>query len=163
MEKCKYGYLRETQEIADKEGTNKITGLCRTGLDTYLKVIFPKVNDWIHDECIPGSGRLFRPDYRSEKLKLIVEFDGMPHYTNPENVLSDIKKTKFYIRLGYKVVRIPLFIQLTNKVVEQLFCIKVKKKLFPEGWWSMSIYDQCTPAFFCPLGIKRIQRKKKLN
>ena len=33
-------------------------------------------------------------------------------------------------------------------------------QIFPDGYyWSMSIHDQCTPAFLCPLGIKRMQKE----
>lgn len=51
---------------------------------------------------------------RSESLKLIVEIDGLPHYQNPIVILKDKEKTKLYEEFGYKVVRIPYFIQLTN-------------------------------------------------
>lgn len=155
-----FGFLRESQEIADKSGTSKL-GIARTGLDTYLSVIFPHTKDWIYDKVISGSGRLFRPDYRSESLKLIVEFDGLPHYTNPVNVLLDKEKTMFYEKLGYKVVRIPFFIQLTNSVVKTLFGVNVKTKLFPEDVASMCVADSCTPAFMCVLGIKRMQQEFK--
>ena len=72
----KWGYLRETSEKAKKAGKDKDTGLHRTGLDDYLKVIFPNINDWIHDKALGKINDKFyrnRPDYRSEKLKLIVE------------------------------------------------------------------------------------------
>ncbi len=42
------------------------SGLCRTGLDSYLQVIFPEVRDWVHDRAIPGAlGKLKgkRPAY----------------------------------------------------------------------------------------------------
>lgn len=41
----KFGYLRETQEQADKAGIDIDTSVIRTGLDTYLKIIFPEIND----------------------------------------------------------------------------------------------------------------------
>lgn len=47
-----WGFLRETTEAAQKAGIDKDTGLPRTGLDGYLKVIFPDVDDWIHDKPI---------------------------------------------------------------------------------------------------------------
>lgn len=43
--KEKWGYLRETSELALKAGIDKNTGLHRTGLNDYLKVIFPDVDD----------------------------------------------------------------------------------------------------------------------
>lgn len=43
--------------MADKAGINKDTELYRTGLEDYLKVIFPEipVGEWIHDKTIKGK------------------------------------------------------------------------------------------------------------
>lgn len=43
MNDKKWGFLRETKELAQKAGLDADTGLHRTGLDEYLKVIFPDV------------------------------------------------------------------------------------------------------------------------
>ena len=82
----KWGFLRETTEAAIKAGLDADTGLHRTGLNEYLAVIFPDTNDWIHDKAlgeVNGEKIRNRPDYRSESLKIIVEFDGLPHHNNP--------------------------------------------------------------------------------
>jgi hypothetical protein len=74
----KWGFLRETVAMAEKEGIDRETGWHKTGLEEYLKVIFPVIDDWIHDKAIgevKGKKYRNRPDYRSEKLKLIIEFD----------------------------------------------------------------------------------------
>lgn len=155
----KYGFLRETSELALKAGQDKETGIHRTGLDEYLHAIFPTVNDWVHDKPIGFVNDNYcrkRPDYRSELLKLIVEFDGLQHYTSPSNILRDKENTSFYVGLGYHVVRIPYFIQLTNKVVEQLFGIIVAEPLFPEGIPSLGPKSKNTPAFLCLKGIHRM-------
>ena len=89
----KWGYLREHSSKAI--GCDKLTKFHRTGFDEYTKIIFPNVTDWIYDSIIPNSGRKFRPDWRSESLKLIVEFDGLPHYQKPTQILSDIERTRF--------------------------------------------------------------------
>ena len=126
----KWGFLRENGASARKAGTDPATGLHRTGLDEYLRIIFPETNDWIHDQPIGeigGKKRRIRPDYRSESLKLIVEFDGLQHYTNPVNILKDLNNTAIYEQGGYKVVRIPYFIQLTNEVVKSMFVVEVNK------------------------------------
>jgi hypothetical protein len=156
----KYGFLRETEEQAKKCGIDKKTGMHRTGLDTYLKVIFPDIDDWVHDKLFPKNirdkykfGRR-RPDYRSESLNLIVEFDGIQHYQSPERCATDIENKYLYEKAGYTVVRIPYFIQLTNQVVKQLFDIEVKEQLFPEGISSLDY--GCYPAYLCPAGIKRM-------
>lgn len=130
----------------------------KTGLDEYLKVIFPEIDDWIHDKTIPNLKTKIRPDYRSEKLKLIVEFNGLPHYQKPDVILKDKEKEQLYVALGYKVVVIPYFIQLTNKAVKTLFGVSVDEQLFDETIPSLYSCDACTPAFLCPMGIQRMAK-----
>lgn len=155
----KWGFLRETSVQAKGAGLDKDTGLHRTGLEDYLKIIFPNVDDWVHDRALGlVDGKLYRsrPDYRSEKLKLIVEFDGLQHYTKPDIIEKDLKTTKLYQTFGYKVVRIPYFIQLTNKAVKTLFDIEVSEELFDETISSLGIEGQNTPAYLCPAGVVRM-------
>ena len=154
--KYKWGYLRETEEKALKAKISPAYGMRRTGLDTYLKVIFPKTNDWIHDKRVPNCIKNTRPDYRSESLKLIIEFNELNHYTKPNIILKDIEKEKMYKDMVYKVVQIPFFIQLTNQAVEKMFEVIVKEQLFNGNVPSLLVDDSCTPAFLCPLGIKRM-------
>ena len=157
----RWGYLRETKEAATKDGIDVETGLHRTGLEEYLKVIFPNTSDWIHDKTIEGSGLKTRPDYRSESLKLIIEFDGTQHYNNPLNIYNDQTKTQNYIDKGYKVVHIPYFIQLTNNAIKELFGVEVKEKMFNPIFPSLGPYDKNTPAFLCYEGIKRMAKEFK--
>ena len=160
MVKEKWGFLRETTEAAIKAGIDRGTGLHRTGLNEYLKVIFPDIDDWVHDKAlgltVNNKVCRKRPDYRSEKLKLIVEFDGIQHYTMPDRIKNDVLSTKFYESLGYKVVRIPYFIQLTNKAVKYFFNVDVKEPLFNENIHSMDKNDRNTPAFLCGAGVLRM-------
>ena len=154
----KYGFLRETKETAIKAGIDKNTGLLRTGLDEYLEIIFPNVHDWIHDKPIGyvnGQKCRFRPDYYSKQLNIIVEYDGLNHYQNPDIILKDQQHTKIYESDGIKVIRIPYFIQLTRSVVSELFSIDVGFELFDENIPSFDINNRCTPAYMCPLGIER--------
>lgn len=44
---------------------------------------------WIHDKCFIDRRR---PDYRNDKLKFIVEFNGYQHYTNSKVILNDYDK-----------------------------------------------------------------------
>ncbi len=160
----KWGFLRETSEQAKKAGIDKDTGIHRTGLDEYLKLIFPTTNDWIHDKMIGKvDGTLYRsrPDYRSESLKLIIEFDGLPHYQKPDIILKDERNTKLYQSFGYTVVRIPYFIQLTNKAVKELFDIEIEEALFDEKISSLGKEGKNTPAFLCPSGIQRMAKEFK--
>ena len=158
--KEKWGFLRETTEAAIKAGIDRGTGLHRTGLNEYLKVIFPDIDDWVHDKAlgltVNNKVCRKRPDYRSEKLKMIVEFDGIQHYTMPDRIKNDVLSTRFYESLGYKVVRIPYFIQLTNKAVKYFFNVDVKEPLFNENIHSMDKNDRNTPAFLCGAGVLRM-------
>jgi hypothetical protein len=160
----KWGFLRETDALAKKAGIDKDTGMHRTGLEDYLKVIFPKVDDWIHDKALGMvGGTLYRsrPDYRSEILKLIIEFDGLQHYTKPDIIEKDIKTTELYLKLGYKVVRIPYFIQLSNKAVKTFFNVDASEELFDETISSLGIQGRNTPAYLCPAGVKRMAEEYK--
>ncbi len=164
MKQNKWGFLRETTELAQKAGIDRDTGLHRTGLNEYLKIIFPEIADWVHDKTIPmeltGYKKLrIRPDYRSEQLKLIIEFDGLQHYTNPNQIKQDENNTKLYESFGYKVVRIPYFIQLTNKCVKLLFNREINEPLFNENIPSIGIKGKNTPAFLCPAGAKRMKQE----
>ena len=164
MTENKWGFLRETTALAKKAGIDKATGLHRTGLEEYLKVIFSKTSDWIHDKAIGelnGERYRKRPDYRSETLKIIIEFDGLQHYTNPDIIEKDIENTKLYNSFGYKVVRIPYFIQLTNKAVKTLFDIEVSEALFDEKISSLSTNGRNSPAYLCPAGVKRMAKEFK--
>lgn len=156
----RWGFLRECCDMAG--GIDSATGLHRTGFEEYARVIFPDVSDWIHDSTIPNSGKRCRPDWRSESLKLIVEFDGVQHYQSPTQIMRDNERTEFYQGLGYKVVRIPFFIQLSNSAVEILFGVKVNEPLFNETLYpSMNVGEKCTPAFMCPAGIERMAKELK--
>lgn len=161
----KWGFLRETKEKAQKAGIDNDTGIIRTGLDEYLEVIFPEIKDWIHDKVIDnlpeGIKSRKRPDYRSKTKKLIIEYDGIPHYSDPDQILEDINRNSFYQSLGYKVVRIPYFIQLTNKAVKELFDVDVDEPLFDESIPSMGPKGKNTPAFLCYAGIERMAKEFK--
>ena len=155
----KWGFLRETKEMAEKAGIDANTRLHRTGLEEYLATIFPNVTDWVHDKTIPnlpeGIKCRKRPDYRSETLKLIIEFDGVQHFETPKQIQEDINTTKLYESFGYKVVRIPFFIQLTNTAVLEMFNVIVNEKLFNPEIPSMGIQG-ANPATICFAGIQRM-------
>ena len=90
---------------------------------------------------------------------MIIEFDGLPHYTKPDIIYKDAYLTNLYESLGYKVVRIPYFIQLTNKVVEKLFGVSVTESLFDESIPSLGAQGLNTPAYLCPAGIQRMAQE----
>ena len=170
VSKIKFGYLRESQKKADLEDAKKGKdpfGFPRTGMDVYLKTIFPETDiekDWHPNK---SSGILYKnglktseafPDYCYDdgERKIVIEFDGTGHYKYPDKISQDLAKDKAYEEAGYKVIRIPYFIQLTNKVVKQMFGIDVKEKLFPEGIGSMTYKLHNTPKDLCVEGLHRM-------
>ena len=155
-----WGFLREDAEKAKKAGIDKNTGLPRTSLKEYLDVIFPKVKDWVHDQPIAqvldGKKLRIRPDYRSDRLKMVVEFDGTQHYEKPDVIRRDLWNAEAYRRLGYKVVRIPYFIQLTQEAVKTLFGVKTGP-LFDGKHPSLGT-GRGSPACLPYAGLKRMAR-----
>lgn len=124
-------------------------------LKGYLEKIFNK--EFIHNKQIPDSGLKYRPDYRNEELKLLVEFDGPRHYTSAKTVFLDKKKDKLYSDLGYKVVRIPYFIQIETRTIEALFGIKKDiPQVYPHGFNEKNVV---LPADFCSTGILRFKKE----
>ena len=105
-------------------------------LGEVLKEIFP-AHTFIHDRCVPDSNSRRRPDYRCEELKLIVEFDGDKHYSTASKIKTEQEKTNMYTHMGYKVVRIPYFVQLSKEVIYELFSIETEPSYhYPHGFIS---------------------------
>lgn len=89
-------------------------------LGQILKLICPEAN-WIHNRSVPNSNSRYRPDFRSDKLMMIFEFDGHLHYTNIKTQRRDIEKNKIYSNMGYKIYRIPYFEQLGSDKLYKIF------------------------------------------
>ena len=155
----KWTWIREENKKNDAKNIDPITGWRYTPLEKYLKIIFPETTDWVHNKKMPGVKGDCRPDFRSDSLKIVIEFDGILHYTNPGNIIADRKKDEVYKEAGYKVVRIPYFIQLTNEVVEKLFGKKVDEPLFSPEIASLFSDLKNTPAYLCPAGVVRMARE----
>lgn len=158
----KWGYLRETTADAKKAGVDHATGLHRTGLNECLTKIFPNVKDWVHnkevDKFLDGKKLRTRPDYRSESRMLIIEFDGVQHYSKPDVILKDARNTDNYQRLGYTVIRIPYFIQLTNSAIKELLGEVIKEPMFDVRYASLGA-SMGSPAYLCPAGLERMAKE----
>lgn len=156
--KEKWGFLREHSKTKDINERDPDTGLHRTGLDEYLKVIFPQEN-WTQNKWFRyGTNKHIIPDFRNDNLKLIIEFDGILHFTKPDQIMKDDHNQKIYESYHYKVIRIPYFIQLTNDVVEKLFGVTLTEKLFNPDIPSLGAFGKNSPAYLCPAGLKRMAR-----
>ena len=108
------------------------------------------------------EGSVILPDYCNEAHKVIVEFDGYQHYSDPEIVLRDRVKDRVLHWHGYRVIRVPYFVQLDATVISLLFDGVVENK---EGW---NTYPHgfvngkaLLPTAFCPLGLQRYKSEVK--
>jgi hypothetical protein len=134
--------------------------LDETKLGQALVGIFPDY-EFIHDRAVPGAGISNRPDYRCEELKLIVEFDGYQHYCQIDTIFKDRLKDEAYTAMGYRIVRIPYFVQLTSDVVKHYFGVDdVDMQIsFPHGF--IADKGEKLPSEFCSLGIIRFVTELK--
>ena len=133
--------------------------LTEKNLGLILNELFPD-NDFIHDKAVPGStNKRLRPDYRSDKMKIIIEFDGDSHYCKAQRIKTDIIKDKDYENLGYKVFRIPYFIQMSSKLIKMIFNIdRGYNQKYPNGFIDKKAI---LPADFCELGIELFKKDLK--
>ena len=105
----------------------------------------------------------FRPDVLIQKQKIILEFDGYLHYTQPNIILKDYEKNNILKNLGYKIIRIPYFVQLDEKTIKYIFpdLLVYRISEYPHGFIDKKAI---LPAAFCELGIKRfIDDLEKFN
>lgn len=171
VENAEWKYLRENNKRYFSETRN-------TSLQKYLEYIFPDITEWNCNKPIsakdqrelaskePTDIRRYRPDAFSKELKLVVEFDGKPHYQNPTAIINDKKKDEYYKELGLTVVRIPYWIQLSKESIYYLFdavkdCIRddlgamctLEYSFFdsPKSDFGLSI----SPTSMCALGFRR--------
>lgn len=106
---------------------------------------------------VPGAPIRARPSYRCENLKLIVEFDGYPHYQIPATILQDWQQDAIYRAMGYRVVRLPYFVRMSPEVARHVFgssngCIE------PSRVQGFIDDDDPLPAAFCSLGVERFMQ-----
>lgn len=104
-----------------------------TSLKTYLETIFPG-EEFVFDSTIPKDVQLkrhadcvrrFRPDARCEELNLIVEFDGVKHYQDIKQVLSDKERDAWSASAGYTVKRLPYWMTMGRKNIYWKFSVDV--------------------------------------
>jgi hypothetical protein len=128
--------------------------LTEENLNKELIKIYPNTI-FIRDKKVPNSNIEGYPDFRNEDLKIIVEFDGDRHYTQSKVIKKDELKNKTYSSLGYKVIRIPYFVQLNTKVIANVFNIKLNfQQKYPQGFIDIKAL---LPSDFCELGIEKFQ------
>lgn len=142
----------ETINVSDDTKNNVPEYLTEKSLKTVLETIYPG-HEFIHDRIVPDSGMRNRADYYNSDLRLIVEFDGYRHYSCSKVIANDRFKDVAYLTMGYTVVRIPYFIQISPYVIKTLFGIDSDiVQTYPHGF----IDDMALlPCDFCELGLAR--------
>lgn len=125
--------------------------LTEKSLGDFLGKYMPAAS-WIHDKAFIGRAR---PDYRSDWLKILVEFDGYQHYTSASRIIKDREKDRLAAEAGYKTVRVPYFVQLSSYTVKTLFGMDIAvEQTYPHGF----IDKACIlPADFCELGLDKFK------
>jgi very-short-patch-repair endonuclease len=115
------------------------------------------VKEFISDDLILNKNFLsykFRPDILINNSKIIIEFDGYTHYTQPYSILKDIEKDNIVDICGYNIIRIPYFVQLDKIVINYLF---PQITIYKESEYKHGFIDKkaILPSCFCELGIQK--------
>jgi hypothetical protein len=105
---------------------------------------------WHGKEIRVSSGRRQRWDmvYEGPSGRVAVEFDGDEHYRNTLKIKNDREKDEMARCGGYRVVRIPYWVQLTSETLKHYFHLEAEIiQDFPHGFISTKVF----PASFCEL------------
>jgi hypothetical protein len=94
--------------------------------------------------------------YQGDLGQVAVEFDGDAHYRDSLKIKADFEKDELAKLGGYKVVRIPYWVQLTTDTLAHYFGLEADIiQDFPHGFITTKVF----PASFCELGIARFERE----
>ena len=106
-----------------------------------------------------------------KETKIAFEYDGPEHYNNVNKIERDQRKKKKLLELGYKVICVPYYLQLTKDIakhffsedfdvysdgkyssaVERIYKTLNEEAMLAHGWHTTSE----TPANFVEKGIRR--------
>lgn len=159
LHNIKWKYLRETDSKYFDPRMN-------TSLKDYLEVIFPcntfEYNISLKKDELPSGieYKRYKCDALCRDLKLVVEFDGLNHYMDSHAVLNDIKRDSWFESIGYKTIRIPYWIQLSQNVVRDLFGVDLEDPLCEIAYSFYNVFTQkvdldILPGNMCELGRQR--------
>ncbi len=110
------------------------------------------------------SGHRIQPDFILDAHRTIIEIDGqnyrVGHYTSAKTCIDDLEKDEKYKELGWKVIRIPAYIQLDKEMIKHLFGIDYSEDLYPMCHQHGFLHEQISlPADFCNLGLARFYKE----
>jgi hypothetical protein len=92
----------------------------------------------------------------SDNQIVVVEYDGDHHFRNSLQIKRDFEKDEPVKGLGFKVIRIPYWVQLTVQTLNHYFGISAEiVQGFPHGFITTVIF----PASFCELGVERLHNE----
>jgi very-short-patch-repair endonuclease len=146
----------------NQEAWNKYVGemtynatdyLVERRLGDFLLRAFPHGFDW--QVKIDDSRRRYDFLIYLNGKKTLVEFDGFGHYTKPSCASSDKLKTAIAEELGYRVIRVPYYIQMREDSFQHLFrmpwqAVNEQSK-FPHGFIETEVF----PSHFGVAGAVR--------
>lgn len=135
----------------------KIEGYLLQGkLESALKQLVGEEN-WVGRELrVPDSRRRWDMAYKIKGKTTVVEFDGNQHYWDSLKIKVDKEKDAVAHSLGYTVVRVPYWVQLTSETALYYFGFRAKiDQDFPHGFITTKIF----PASYSELGVSRFQRE----
>lgn len=120
------------------------------------------LNEAYGEEVVPEFAfekSKFRYDYAIPSKKVLVEFDGDSHYRDANVIFRDLQKEELAAKNGFRIIRIPYFVQLKGEGFQHLFGwlnpLWEPSTDFPHGFITTKIL----PASFCAKGIQRFERE----
>ena len=125
--------------------------LMQAKLEQALKSIVG--NDWRGREItVPGTRKRWDMLFVRAGKTFVVEFDGDAHYRNSLKIKTDREKDAIAKQLGYKTVRIPYWVQLTDETFLYYFGFQASIiQNFSHGFITTKFF----PASYCEMGIER--------
>lgn len=128
--------------------------LTETKLGEVLQTLYPH-ETIIHNKQVPSSNLKYRPDYRIDSLKMIIEFDGYLHYSSASKIKREKIKEFEYGKMGYSIKRIPYFVQVDSNTIKHIFNIEYEWELeFPHGFIDNKALLPCD---FCEIGVQKFK------
>lgn len=113
---------------------------------------------WRGSEVQGAKPRRFRWDmvYAVDGQTVAVEYDGDDHYRDALKIKTDSLKDALARDLGWRVIRVPYWVQLTTETLRHYFGLDAEvRQSFPHGFITTKLF----PASFCEMGVHRFERE----